>query len=307
MSCPKKVNIIEVGPRDGFQNISEPIATEDKLAVIDLLVQAGVSEMEVTSFVSPKAIPQMADAAQVAEYAVSKYADVLHPVALVPNQRGAENALKAGVKSVAYVISVSEHHNKANVNKTVEESIQQLTTLIQAFPELNVRLDAATAFGCPYEGDIAPSRVLALLQAAVNAGCRSIMLCDTIGVATPVQVQKLMDLVLSDDLIRKNNVSVGLHLHDTRGQGLANILAAMEMGISTFETSVGGLGGCPFAPGAAGNTATEDLLYMLNGMGIETGIDLNKYLQAVEYVKTHIRPNLTGHLGSACAYHPEGN
>lgn len=306
MPFPTKVKVIEVGPRDGLQNISEPIATEDKQALIDRLVQAGISEMEVTSFVSPKAIPQMADAAQVAEYAVKQYSNVLHPIALVPNLRGAENALKAGIKTVAYVISVSELHNRANVNKTVAESIQQLTTIIKTFPELEVRLDAATAFGCPYEGDIPHERVINLVEAAVGAGCKSVMLCDTIGVATPIEVQKLVRMVTEDTLVCKNKVSIGLHLHDTRGQGLANIYAALELGVSIFETSVGGLGGCPFAPGAAGNTATEDLLYMLQGMGIETGIHLEKYLQAVKYVKEHIRPNLTGHMGSACLYRPEG-
>lgn len=292
MEQPSKVQIVEVGPRDGFQNIKTQIPTEDKLQTIALLVAAGITRMEVTSFVHPKAIPQMADAMEVAKAVVSTYSHHgMEPIALVPNARGAENALACGVRTVTYVISASESHNKANVNRTKEQSCEDLKALIRAYPELNVRLAVATAFGCPFEGAIGDEAVLGLADLAVEAGVKEIIFCDTIGIAGPRLVEHRCQLLRD-----RFPVPIGMHFHDTRGMGLANTLMALQQGIHTFETSVGGLGGCPFAPGAAGNTATEDLLFLLREMGIETGVDLETYLNAVAFVDSHIHPTPTEHI-----------
>ena len=293
---PKNVKVIEVGPRDGFQNIKEFIPTEKKLKTIDLLLESGIKEMEVTSFVHPKAIPQMADAAEVAKKTVEKYAGGVKLTALIPNAKGAENAISCGIREVAYVISVSEAHNKNNINRTVKESMIELNTLLKAYPELNIRLDAATSFGCPFQGEVPEEAVIAFLEEAISYGIREITLCDTIGVANPLQTESLCGKVKE----RFPDISVGLHMHDTRGMGLANMLAGMKMGITDFETSVGGLGGCPFAPGAAGNTASEDFINMLNGMGIENGIDFEKYMIAAQYVRDNIYSELTGHMVKVC-------
>lgn len=182
---PKNVKVIEVGPRDGFQNIKEFIPTEKKLKAIDLLLESGIKEMEVTSFVHPKAIPQMADAAEVAKKTVEKYADRVKLTALIPNAKGAENAISCGIREVAYVISVSEAHNKNNINRTVRESMIELNTLLKAYPELNIRLDAATSFGCPFQGEVPEEAVIDFLEEAISYGIREITLCDTIGVANP--------------------------------------------------------------------------------------------------------------------------
>lgn len=293
---PKNVKVIEVGPRDGFQNIKEFIPTEKKLKAIDLLLESGIKEMEVTSFVHPKAIPQMADAAEVAKKTVEKYADRVKLTALIPNAKGAENAISCGIREVAYVISVSEAHNKNNINRTVRESMIELNTLLKAYPELNIRLDAATSFGCPFQGEVPEEAVIDFLEEAISYGIREITLCDTIGVANPLQTESLCVKVKK----RFPGISVGLHMHDTRGMGLANMLAAMKTGITDFETSVGGLGGCPFAPGAAGNTASEDFINMLNGMGIENGIDFEKYMIAAQYIRDNIYSELTGHMVKVC-------
>jgi hydroxymethylglutaryl-CoA lyase len=297
MRLPERVRLVEVGPRDGFQNISGLIPGEVKLREIELLVEAGVSELEVTSFVHPKAIPQMADAAEVAREAVLRFGDRALLTALVPNARGAEKALQSGITSVIYVISVSEAHNKANVNRSVEESCAEMRRLISAFPELSVRLDAATVFGCPFEGDMPRERVFRLADRAAEYGVKGITLCDTIGVANPRQVAEISAAALA-----RYQLPLGLHLHDTRGMGLANCLAGLLSGVSILETSVGGLGGCPFAPGAAGNTSSEDLLNMLSSMGIATGVDFEAYMRAVAYAREHIasRP-LTGRMAYAHA------
>lgn len=295
MELPKRVEIVEVGPRDGFQNIWDWIPTERKLQEIERLIAAGVRTMEVTSFVHPKAIPQMADAMEVASRVQEKYGGQVRLIALVPNGKGAENARKSGIRDVTYVISASEAHNKANVNRTIEESLQDLKELSGRYPDLRIRLDIATAFDCPFDGKVDAEQVLWLADRALEAGVREIVLCDTIGTAGPGQVAELSRLAK-----KRYAVPLGLHLHDTRGMGLVNMLAGMQAGITTFETSVGGLGGCPFAPGAAGNTATEDALNMLGTLHIETGICLEKYMEAVAYVKEHIFTELTGHMIRAC-------
>lgn len=297
MKLPEKVKIIEVGPRDGFQNIATFIETEDKVSIIGLLKESGIQGMEVTSFVHPKAIPQMKDAKNVVEETLKSGEDYRH-IALVPNARGAKNAYESGIKEVSYVISASAEHNLANVNRSIEDSVEELVNIMQSVPQLKIRLDIATAFGCPYMGKVPYENVCYLIEKAIELDIEEVVLCDTIGIANPLQVSELSSLVQA----KYPHLYVTLHLHNTRGQGLANILAAMEQGICAFETSVGGLGGCPFAPGAAGNVATEDLVNMLDYMGIETGIDQDKLLKAVAFVERTVEAKLTGNMLNACKY-----
>lgn len=294
MRLPDQIHIIEVGARDGFQNINTRIPTEIKIKTIERFLAAGAKELEITSFVHPKAIPQMGDAKEVATQILRDYGDKARLFALVPNRKGFENALECGVDTVTYVISASQAHNRANVRRSIEESFQELKTLISDYSGMCVRLDIATAFGCPYSGNVREEDVLALTERAIEVGVQEIMFCDTIGAANPRQISDFCKKIY-----RKYPVPVGLHLHDTRGMGLANVLSAMQEGVDRFETAVGGLGGCPFAPGAAGNTATEDLLNMLDGMGVAHGYDTNTYLNAVSFVSEHIQHDLSGHVYQA--------
>lgn len=295
---PKTVNIVEVGPRDGFQNIARFIPTEDKLAVIDSLYHAGVRQMEITSFVSPKSIPQLADAAAVSRAVVERYSD-LNASALTPNLKGAQLAWNSGLREIAYVISVSPAHNSANINRTHEESLNELARIRESLPDLKVRVDLATAYACPFSGWVEPKQVLELAGRVVQLGIRSLVLADTIGVATPARVFALTRLMKEEF----PDCSLSLHLHDTRGMGLANTMAGIQAGITAFETSVGGLGGCPFAPGAAGNTATEDVVNMFNDMNVETGIALEKLLSAVKTAADKTQVNLaTSHMNTAKIY-----
>lgn len=299
MNFPNNVNIVEVGPRDGFQNIGNFIPTETKLIIIEGMIKAGVQVMEVTSFVHPKAIPQMKDATEVAQSIVKNYKDsCFDGLALVPNLTGAKKAYDCGLRKVSYVISASEAHNLANINRTREQSLADLSSILKEVPGLGVSLDIATSFGCPLGGKVKVEKVLSLIGSALNLGVKSVVLCDTIGIANPKQVFELVEIV------KKNfpEVTFSLHLHDTRGMGLANTLAGLEAGITTFETSIGGLGGCPFAPGAAGNTATEDLINMFHDMGISTGIHLDQYLAVVQTVREQIQSVLTGHMAYARKY-----
>ena len=295
MKLPKKVRIRDVGPRDGFQNVRTFIDTDKKLEIIDGLVTAGIQAIEITSFVNPKAIPQMADAAKVAAEVRKKYPD-LEALALVPNLRGAENASKAGIRNVAYVVSASEAHNKANVNRSIDESVENLKELVLQHPELNVRVDIATAFGCPYSGTTPPEKVFRLLKVCRELRIQEVTLCDTIGIANPKQVSGLLNAV--KDGFPKLNIA--LHLHNTRGMALANMAVAAECGITNFETSVGGLGGCPFAPGSEGNAATEDTVYMFEQMGVETGIDLEKLIETVSYVQALVTGKMLKVKNSTC-------
>ena len=295
MQLPLKVDIVEVGPRDGFQNLKDWIPTEVKIQEIEKLIASGIKAMEVTSFVHPKAVPQMADAKEVASAIAERYADKVRLIALVPNAKGAENAEKCRIRNITYVISASQAHNQANVNRTIQESLDDLKGLAGKFPDLSIRLDIATAFGCPFDGKVSEEQVFSLADQALEAGVKGIILCDTIGTAGPRQVAELSRMAKE-----RYSVPIGLHLHDTRGMGLANILAGLQQGITIFETAAGGLGGCPFAPGAAGNTATEDLLNMLGTLQIETGVDLDKYMEAVSYIKENIHPKLTGHMINVC-------
>ncbi|MDR3176473.1 MAG: hydroxymethylglutaryl-CoA lyase [Desulfovibrio sp.] len=296
-TLPRQVQVTDITGRDGFQNIREWIPTERKIAVLDLLVEAGVRKMEATAFVSPKAVPQMADAQSIAGHMRAAHPEV-ELVALAPNLRGAENAVAAGVGEISYVISASEAHNKANVNRSHAESLADLEEITQRFPDLRVNLSMSTVFGCPFSGETPVSQVLRLLDEALRRGAVSVSLCDTIGVANPSQVQAVVEAVRA----KHPGLAPALHLHDTHGMGLANTLAALQSGITRFETAAGGLGGCPFAPGAAGNTSTEDMVNMLQRMGISTGIDLNKLLQAACLIKGKINPALTGRLAGARTY-----
>ena len=285
-----KVRVIEVGPRDGFQNICDFIPTEIKLEAIDRLVQAGVKDIMVTSFVSPKAIPQMQDAKTIAETCVRKYPDVTCS-ALVPNLRGALNAVEAGLRELTVVISVSTAHNRANINRTHEESFADLEKIMRECPEAAITVDLATAFGCPFEGSISLDQVRGMVHRVREIGVRSIDLCDTIGAAHPGQVREYVTALLAEF----PDVEFAVHIHDTRNMGMVNTLAAIECGITTVQGAIGGLGGCPFAPGASGNTSSEDLVDMLNSMGYDTGIDFPKMLDAALIVHQHVQGNYSGH------------
>lgn len=291
LTFPGEVTIVDVGPRDGFQNVDKFIDTDRKLAIIDGLVASGVREIEVTSFVNPKAVPQMADAMEVAKTVRERYPK-LEAIALVPNLRGAENAVKAGIKSITYVISASEAHNKANVNQTIAESVSKLCNIVREYPDLQICLDIATTFGCPYSGEVPIEDVYNLLDIAVSLNIRQAALCDTIGVADPAQVARLVSEVRN----RYPDMKLTMHMHNTRGTALANMMVAAQLGVTRFETSIGGLGGCPFAPGSEGNAATEDAVYMFNRMGVDTGIDLARLLNVVGDVIEHVDAPVTGKM-----------
>jgi hydroxymethylglutaryl-CoA lyase len=277
------VTVYEVGPRDGLQNEAANVPTEGKLALIRALADAGITRIEATSFVSPRWIPQLADAAEVTA-ALPPLPGVSY-VVLVPNARGLDRlseALRAGggraPVEAAVFLSASETHNRKNVNKTVEETFREFEALVPAARArgLQVRGYVSTVWGCPYEGPVDPVRAADVVGRLVALGCEQVSLGDTIGVGTPGQTRRILGLLLRELPAER----IALHMHDTRGTALANVLAALDMGISTFDASIGGLGGCPYAPGAAGNLATEDLVYMLHGMGYETGIDFGELIRA---------------------------
>ena len=285
-----KVELYEVGPRDGFQNLKDIVPTETKLELIDRMVGTGIRHLQCTSFVSPKAIPQMADAKELAAACVEKYPD-LDLFALIPNLYGAKAALAAGIKSVDMVISLSESHNKANINRTHEQSFAELRNVLDNCPELKLTVDIATAFGCPFEGIPTVSSLVDLIGKVRDYGIRNFTLGDTIGVANPKQVRetvKALTAAYPDCTFRP-------HFHDTRNNGIVNTITAIECGINEVETTLGGLGGCPFAPGASGNTATEDLVWLLDRMGYETGVDFEKALAAAQYEHSLLVGNYSGH------------
>lgn len=292
MKTPHAVTIVEVGPRDGFQLVGRVIPTEIKLRVIGALYEAGVRDMEVTSFVSPKAVPQFADAEDVAREALRLPG--LRASALVPNLRGLERALGAGIRSVTVVVGATDAFNSANVRMTVAQSLEQLTAIaaaVRGVPDVAVEAGIAVAFGCPYTGPVPLRAVEAIVDRATAVGITSVSLGDTIGVGTPAQVAGAVACVMR----AHPGVHLALHLHDTRGMGLANVLAGMDAGVTTFDAAIGGLGGCPFAPGATGNIATDDTNFMLLGMGIETGIDQNGLLACGRLVADTVTRDLPSH------------
>jgi hydroxymethylglutaryl-CoA lyase len=271
-----EVSVYEVSPRDGLQNERVTVPLADKLRLIDALVAAGLKRIEITSFVSPKWIPQLADGDDVAKLAHAPAGVTFS--ALVPNARGLERAHAAGMREVAVFLSVSETHNKKNVNKSVEESLRASEEVTSRAKELGIRVRGylSTVWGCPYEGDIDAKRAIEIASRLSKMGVYQVSLSDTIGVGTPRQTARIVEMALG----AMPKEAIAMHMHDTRGTALANILVGLEMGIRTFDGSVGGMGGCPYAPGAAGNMATEDLVYMLSGMGIKTGIDLERLVEA---------------------------
>jgi hydroxymethylglutaryl-CoA lyase len=268
----RSIRVREVGPRDGLQ-AEAPVPVEGRVRLIDLLVAAGVREIEAVSFVSSKAVPAMADAAGVVA-SLQRVPDVRY-VALVPNVRGAELAVAAGVDALTVTISASAAYNEKNVHMTIDESVASVAGIRAAAGDLEIDAVISCAFGSPYEGDIDAWVVGALGERLLDAGASTLTMADTTGMATPRRVR---------DLIEDVGPSVGLHLHETRGTALVNAFAAMQLGVSRFDTSVGGLGGSPFAAGAAGNLATEDLVHLCDDLGIATGIDLDRLLEASAYV-----------------------
>lgn len=281
MQLPKHVMIKEVGPRDGLQNEKMHITTVDKVQLVNLLSQTGLSYIEVTSFVHPKWIPQLADAVEVLR-AIKRNKDITY-AALVPNMRGLERALQAEVDEVSIFMSASESHNQSNINKTIEETFPILEEVVigAKAAKKKVRGYISTVIGCPYEGYIHPDKVLRVTDKLLEIGVDEISLGDTIGVGVPTQVEYLLEELLKRYVPEK----FAMHFHDTRGTALANIMKSLEMGITKFDSALGGLGGCPYAKGASGNVATEDLLYLFDEMGIETGIDRQKVLEAALYIE----------------------
>ncbi len=280
MESPRQVRIVEVGPRDGLQNEAQIVPTETKIKFIGLLADAGLKAIEATAFVSPKWVPQMADHAELMR-ALPRREGVVYPV-LVPNLRGFGAALEAGATEVAVFASASETFSQRNINGSIAESLERFKPVFDAARAANVRVRGyvSCVLGCPYEGAVDPVRVADVSWKLFESGCYEISLGDTIGVGTPKATQQMIAVVAD----RVPVANLAGHFHDTYGQALANIYAALEMGVSVFDSSVGGLGGCPYAPGAAGNVATEDLVYMLDGMGIESEVDLDRLIAAGTFI-----------------------
>ena len=298
MKLPSEVTIYEVGPRDGLQNEARNVPTADKIRFIDALVASGIRAIEITSFVSPKWIPQLADSAEVAR-GVARPAGV-RMSALVPNRRGLDSALASGMKEIAVFMSASETHNKKNVNKTIAETLAAFDDVVPHALDagLAVRAYLSTCFGCPYEGDVDPERVVELSGQLRDLGVYQISISDTIGVANPRQVEDVLSRVLA----KHPASSLAVHFHDTQGTALANCVEAMQLGITTIDSAAGGLGGCPYAPGASGNLATEDVVAMLHAMGVQTGIDLDKLVEASRTAASFVGHELSSkylkaHLG----------
>ncbi len=274
-TMPGSVSIREVGPRDGLQN-EDPVPTAAKIELLDALSGTGVRRIEAVSFVHPKAIPQMADADEV--WAAARREPGVHYSALVPNTRGAERALAAGFREIEVVVSASDTHNRRNVNRSTDESLDDIAELITLLHGRGATAEViiATSFGCPFEGDIDPNRVTSIVSRVLADGADRIAFGDTTGMATPRRVTDVLEAVYG----AHPGLPVLLHFHNTRGTGLANILTALEYGVTDFDASIGGLGGCPYAPGATGNVATEEVVHMLHDMGIDTGIDLDRLIEA---------------------------
>jgi hydroxymethylglutaryl-CoA lyase len=293
----RRVTVVEVGPRDGLQNEQIEISTSDKVAFVDLLSAANLPVIEVSAFVSPKWVPQMRDAALVFA-AIARHEHVRY-TALVPNLDGFERAAQAGVREIAVAAAASETFSRKNINQGIEESLvgyQEVCRRAMA-AGIRVRGYVSTAFGCPYEGKIRPSVVAAIAERLVDMGVFEVAISDTIGVAHPGQVPVVLEPVLA----RVGPGRVALHFHDTRGTALANVLTALSLDIATFDASAGGLGGCPYAPGAAGNLATDDLIYMLDGLGIETGVSLERLTAASAFIGSRLGHPLASRYAQAVA------
>jgi hydroxymethylglutaryl-CoA lyase len=281
---PRQVRVVEVGPRDGLQNEAASVATADKIAFVDRLADAGHSLIEVSAFVSPKWVPQMADAAQV--FAGINRRPGVRYTALVPNLSGLARAQEANVDEIAIFAAASETFSRRNINQGIAESIETYRAVAAAASTTGLRVRAylSTSFGCPFEGPVAPERVVSIATQLIELGAYEVSLSDTIGVAHPAQVRDLLGLVSQHELLPRT----ALHFHDTRGTALVNVYAGLEGGVTVFDASAGGLGGCPYAPGATGNLATEDLLYMLDGLGISTGVRLDGIINASRGIEPHV-------------------
>ncbi|MDP3304687.1 MAG: hydroxymethylglutaryl-CoA lyase [Erysipelotrichaceae bacterium] len=295
MSLPKVIEIMDVCPRDGFQNVKDYIEFDHKIAIIQQLIIAGSRKIEMTSFVNPKWIPQMTDAVEVTKKIRQTNPEALL-VGLVPNSQGVLEGALAGIDQVTYVISVSEAHNKANVNRTTEESFQDLEEIMYKVKNVQFRLALATSFGCPFNEEIKVLKIINMIKRAIALGCIEISIADTIGSANPVLVKSVLGEVAKEIPLE----FISIHIHDTRGMGLLNIYTAMELGFYKFETSAGGLGGCPFAPGAAGNVATEDLVNLCNSIGVQHNIDESELMKAVEYIREYVKAPINSHMAAVC-------
>ncbi len=292
---PDSVSIYEVSPRDGLQNEATPIPLEGKLQLLAALVAAGLKRIELTSFVSARWVPQLADADALAHAAQVPPGVVLS--ALVPNAKGFERARAAGLKEIAVFMSASETHNRKNTNKSIARSLETFEEVVVPAREagLQVRAYVSTVWGCPYEGDVAVSVSIAIARQLLALGCYQVSLGDTVGVGTPLQTRELLRAFLSEFPAEQ----LALHLHDTRGTALANALVGLDLGLRDFDASVAGIGGCPYAPGAAGNLATEDLVYMLAGMGVQTGVDLELLIEAGRVAEAVVGRHLPGKVHQA--------
>ncbi len=292
MKLPRRVTICEVGTRDGFQIEPDFIPTEQKIEVVNRLSACGVPRIEVTSFVHPKIIPQLKDAEEVMGRITRRPGTVY--AALVPNDKGAMRAVDAGADEIHTVVSASESHNLANVNMTIAESLAKLRAVAEVARRASVPVVAgiSTAFGCPFEGEVPLERLKSVGARLVDLGVRGIALADTTGVANPDQVSRTFEHLTP----KFPGIEWALHTHDTRAMAISNILAAMVLGVTSFDASIGGLGGCPFAPGASGNVCTEDLVHCLHAMGVETGIDLDRLIETAKYVERVVGRTLPGQI-----------
>jgi len=289
---PAQVKVVEVGPRDGLQNVKEIIPTESKISYIEKLVRAGCRYIEVTSFVHPKWVPQLADSREL--YNQLPRREGVHYIALVPNTKGMEAALELGVQEVAVFTSASETFSQKNTNASVAESLQRCRQVAEMGRRHGIpfRGYISTSFGCPFEGPISPNRVVEIADQLSEMGVYEVSLGDTVGMAAPTDVERLLNEILE----RFDPNRIALHMHDTRHTALANILRGLDLGVATFDASSGGLGGCPFAPGASGNLATEDLVYMLHRMGITTNIDLMRLGEATRFIAEVVGRPLLSHI-----------
>lgn len=297
MGLPTKVKIVEVGPRDGLQNEKETISAEVKIELVDRLTEAGFSNIEAASFVSPKWVPQLATSTEVMA-GIKRKPGVIYS-ALTPNMKGFEGALAAKADEVVIFGAASEAFSQKNINCSIAESIERFRDVAQAAKQNNIRLrgSISCSFGCPYQGEVSPESVADVVRRLKDLGCDEIDIADTIGVGTPRHVQKVMERAAKEFPIGQ----LSGHFHDTYGQALANIYAAMEVGVSIFHSSVAGLGGCPYAKGATGNVSTEDVLYMMNGLGVDTGIDLDKVVDAGQFISKHLGRKAVSRAGNAIA------
>jgi len=297
MNLPKRVKLVDVGPRDGLQNEPGVVPTAVKIELIDRLSEAGLPVIEATSFVSPRWVPQMADNAQVMK-GITRKPGVSYPV-LVPNMKGLESALAAGADEVAVFGAATEAFSRRNTNCSIAESFERFSPVCKAAQDAGIKVRGyiSVVLGCPFEGEVDPAVVADISERLFEIGCYEVSLGDTIGVGTPGKTRRMIEAVARRTSIEK----LGGHYHDTYGQALANILASLEMGMATFDCSVAGLGGCPYAPGATGNVATEDVLYMLDGLGIRTGLDMSKLLEAAQFICRELGRPTASRAGRALA------